>query len=63
MWIGGIQESLVWEEMLDGQDNQKQMLSGWWHRSHNLFGNGLGHCNRFFGQQSFAAIQRLHCTK
>ena len=63
MWIGGIQESLVCEEMLDGQDNPKQMLSGWWHRSHHPVGNGLGHCNRFFGQQSLAAIQRLHCTK
>ena len=60
MWIGLIRRSLGWEEMLDGQDNQKHRLSGWWHRCHDSVGNGLCHCNCFCDQQSLAAIQRLH---
>ena len=46
--------------MMDGTTNQKHGLSGWWHRCRLSVDNGLGHCIRFCGQQSLAAIPRLH---
>ena len=55
--IGG---KLSVEDLIDGQTNHKQGLSGWWHRCRQSVGNGLCHCIRFRGQQSLAGIQKLH---